>query len=362
MIPVSTLQKDAARYSQTSSLQVDIFRGNTLIYPDIPVSGGKLSSDRSRKTRLMADVDIALANQPELDISQNIHRFRIKRGLKSIGLKAEIQHGFFRIDEITRNDDGSASLKGSGLEQYIIDARFLRPRTPPRGVSTTGHISTLIKEVLPNATVKVECSTNKPIQARAPWEKERWDAIELLADSINADVYADWRGYFVIRDKPDITANITPVYFLKEGPGETLMSRDEKTSRDTVYNAAVVSGQSSDPNIPPVYGVAIDDDPASPTYFYGDFGQVPIYYTSQFFTTDAQCVAYAKTLLAESRARNQSLSVTTLPLTFLEADDVVVITLKDKTQQRRMLDKVSFDLGVNSAVDMDTIFMSEWPT
>lgn len=358
MIPSSKLLRDSAAYSQTTSLFVDVLRGNSVVYPRIPVTDGKFTSDRGSKVRMKVDVSLSVANHPELLINNNVHRIRVSRGYTSLGVAESIQHGIFRVDEVEENDDDSVELNCSGLETYIEDARFIRPRTPPRGVSTAGHIRDLIQEVLPGQKVSIECSKDKPVLATSPWDKDRWGAIEYLASSIDAEVYADYRGYFVIRDIPSLAKGV-PVYRISPGSAGTLLNRKVKNTRDRVYNACVVYGQSSDPNVPPVWGWAYDSNPSSPTYFYGDFGQVPRFFSSQFFTTNAQCTAYAETQLAEAMATNQSLSVEALPLTFLEPGDPIEVMMKDKSIQKRMIQKIAFNLGYDAAVSIDTLLMKD---
>jgi len=255
MIPVSSLLKESVKYSRAISVRVDIMRGQNIVLPDVPVIDGSLSRDRGQKIRMTADLSIATANHPEISINQNVHRFKITTILRSLGVYEEVPHGVFRIDDISVKEDGVLELSGSGLESYIVDARFLSPRVPPYGTSTVEHITALIQEVLPGQVVSVECSRNKPIQATALWQRDRWAAIDNLATSIDAEVYADHRGFFVIKDIPSLSGGRTD-YVIKRGTGGTLVSPQVKSTRDRVYNAVVATGQSSDPNVPPVWGWA----------------------------------------------------------------------------------------------------------
>lgn len=356
MIPVSALLKESVKYSRGIKLRVDILRDSTVVYPDIPISSGSFTRDRGQKIRMSADITLNVSNHPEIVISQDIHRFRVTTILTSLGVYEEVQHGIFRIDDITRPLDNVLQITGSGLEAYIVDARFLTPRTPPYGQSTVEYISTLIQEVLPGQVVSIECSRNKPIQATAPWERERWDAIDKLASSINAEVYADSRGYFVIRDIPSLSAGV-PSYRVTRGAGGTLSEINTKNTRERVYNAVVVFAQSSDPKIPPVWGWAYDNDPLSPTYYYGPFGQVPKFYTSPSLTTVAQCTEIAQNQLAEALAANRAMSLTTLSLTFLEPGDIIDIEVTPKVFERRLIQKITHGLGTERASKIETLLM-----
>lgn len=356
MIPVSPLLKESVKYSRGISVRVDVLRGTTVIYPDIPVVAGKLSRDRGQKVRMTADITVNTVNHPEISINQNVHRFRITTILTSLGVHEEVQHGLFRIDDISVQSDNVLEISGSGLEVYVVDARFLSPRTPPYGRSTIQHITELIQEALPGQVVSAECSRDKPIQATAPWERERWDAIDALANSIGTEVYADHRGFFVIRDIPSLSSTY-PAYVIRRGPGGTLVNPKVKDTRDRVYNAVVAIGQSSDPNIPPVWGWAYDNDPSSPTYFYGDFGQVPRFFSSQFLTTVAQCTNTAQNMLDEALAANRSLSLTSLSLTFLEPGDVIDVEVTPGKFERRLIQKITHGLDTDRASQIETLLM-----
>jgi hypothetical protein len=356
MIPVSSLLKESVKYSRSISLRVDIMQGQNVVLADVPVTAGSLTQDRGQKVRMVSDITLDIANHPEITVNQETHRFRVTTILTSLGVHEEVQHGIFRIDDISIQEDDILELSGSGLEQYVIDARFLSPRTPPYGVSTVGHITTLIQEVLPGQVVSVECSRDKPIQATAPWERERWDAIDALATSIDAEVYADYRGYFVIKDIPSLSGGY-PAYTISRGYGGTLNEVKVKSTRDRVYNAVVALGQSSDPNVPPVWGWAYDSDPTSPTYFYGDYGQVPKFFSSQFLTTVAQCTAAAQGQLDAALAANRALSLTSLSLTFLEPGDIIDVEVTPGVLERRLIQKITHGLDTDRASQIETLLM-----
>ena len=305
---------------------------------------------------MTSDITIDTSNHPEINITQEVHRFKVTTILTSLGVHEEVQHGIFRIDDISIQQDNILELSGSGLEIYVVDARFLSPRTPPYGTSTIEHITDLIQEVLPGQVVSAECSRNKPIQATAPWERERWDAIDALANSIGAEVYADHRGYFVIKDIPSLT-NTYPSYVIRRGDGGTLSSLKVQNTRDRVYNAVVAIGQSSDPNVPPVWGWAYDTDPNSPTYYYGDFGQVPKFFSSQFLTTTDQCTVTAQNQLAEALAANRALSLVSLSLTFLEPGDVIDVEVQPGIFERRLIQKITHGLDTDRASQIETLLM-----
>jgi len=359
MLAASALLQEAARYSRTLSARCDVYHGKKPLYMDVPIIAGSLTGDRNSGTRLNASVTLAMQRNEGTDINVQGCRFKVFRGVESIGVAERLQLGEFRVDELTRNESGSVQLTGGGMESYVIDARFLRPRTPPKGTSTIAFINTLIQEALPTVPVQVRATADGLITATAPWDSERWDAVTAMADSINAEVFCNALGEFVIADAPDLISEV-PVFLINEGDGGVLVARSTKDTRDQVYNAVSVSGSSTDPNVLPVWAWAYDNNPASPTYYFADpllggFGQVPRFYESQFFNTDAQCQATADNLLAQSLAANNTVTFNTVPLSFLEVGDTVTVQLLDGSMENHLIQRLTCTLDINGTLSVETL-------
>jgi hypothetical protein len=355
VIPHTPLFEEASRFSYTMSTVVDIYVGSTLLYPDVPVTDGSVSSDRDSKVRWNAKVELALYPWQDVSLIDAYQtRFKIYRGITSLGRTEMLQLGEYRVDDIGRSDIGRLTLSGSGLESYVVDARFLSPRTPPTGASTVSAISDLITEVVPGVGRIYPMNTyDSRVQATAPWDRDRIDAVLALADSLNTDIFADYTGRFVLADKPTATERV-PMFVVNRGDGGVLIGQDIKNTRDGVYNAVSVTGGSTDHSAPPVYGLAFDNDPASPTYFYGDFGQKPRFYSSQYIYDNSQAVSVGNTMLAEALAINSSLSFDSLAVCFLEAGDVVAVELEDGTFENHLLQKTDLGLTHSGTLSCET--------
>lgn len=360
MIPVSSLHRQAVRYSRTLLVTVDIYRNGVLIdgFENVPVISGSFKADRTSKVRLGSTVVIAKNSWEATGLDAKLCRFNVRRGITSIGVRDQVSLGWFRVSQVDRSTLGQITLTGEGLEQYIIDARFLQPRTPAYGVSTVELITTLIQEVLPSAVVRAKNARNQRVLATAPWPRERWDAIEALADTINSEVYCNYAGEFIIGNKPNPLVGV-PVQWFKEGAGQILVGRKEEETRDRVYNAVSVAGSSSDPNVPPVWAWAYDSNPLSPTYYYGAYGQVPMFYTSQFLTTTTQCQTTANSMLAAALAENKTIGFNSVPIDFLEAGDLIGVERSDHTLEGHLLQSFDYNLGVDGGFQGDTLSYKE---
>jgi hypothetical protein len=346
VIPSSTLFQEAMRYSRTMFTEMDIVFDGVTLENNVPLTAGSLTTDRTRNTRYEASVDIGLYEWDTLPINAKGTRLKVYRGIESIGVRERVQVGEYQVFDYRRTNRGSVSTTLKGLENYLMEAQFIRPRTPPYGQSIITAITNLIHEVLPDVEVVTQTSQNRLVTSTGAWEKDRWgDAITKLAAGISAEVYCGYDGRFYIVDAPDLTS-LTGQYRIAGGPGGVMVSEDRSDTRDGVYNAVSVSSNSSDQTVPPLWAWSYDNDPASATYYYGPFGQRPRFYSSQFFTDTGQCQAYADRLLAESLAPNQTLSVGASPIPFLEAGDPVVVeSQQGYPVHDYLINKTSLPLG-----------------
>lgn len=361
MITVSSLFKEASSYSHTMLSVVEVW-GNGVYVGTLPLSGGKVTCDQDKKVRWNADIELAYASWDSLNLDPDQLRFKVFRGISSLGRTEMVQLGEYRMDDYNRAQRGLINISGSGLESYVADARFLQPRTPPYGASTTDTITTLVTEAVPGTFPVVNRATSdKRVTSTAPWARERIDAVNALANSIKAEAFFDGRGRLIIQDVPVLDLAV-PVATFRTGPGELLISVNQKRTRDKAYNAVAVSGQSSDSSIPPVFGWAYDNNPQSSTYYYGPFGMKPRFYSSQFFTSDSQCATTAARMLYEQLAPHESFDFEVPALIWLEAGDIVQVERVDGALASYMISSLSVGLGHEDTMSCKTTGLDQFHT
>lgn len=348
MIPTSRLFQESMRFSRTMSTEMDIVFDGTIVASRVNISEGTVVTDRGSNTRYSAGVSLAQYPWEQLPLNVEGTRVRLRRGVESIGTREEVQVGEYLVHEYGRSARGALTVTLKGLETLVIEDRFIRPRKPPYGASTVDTITALIKESVPDAVVVARCSFDRKVTATGAWERERWDAITALANSIIAEVYCGHDGRWYIVDQPDLT-KLVPVFQATAGPTGVLVDQSRTITREGVYNAWSVSGQSSDPEVPAVWGFAADLNPNSRTRYGGPFGKNVGFYSSQFFNSDAQCLAYAQKKLADSLALGWKMSLVAGPLPMLEAGDAVgTSTETGEAAGVYLLQKTSLPLGTGT--------------
>lgn len=337
MIPVSDLFQEAMRYSRTMAARMDIVYDGEIVQADVPLVNGNVSTNRGSNIRYEAKAEMGMYPWDEVLLNAQGTRVRLYYGLDSLGTKEFAQVGEYQVFDFARTGRGSLRLTLKGLEQFVIESEFIRPRTPPYGLSTRTAISNLITEALPDAEIVMANSVDRKVRATGAWDRDRWAAVNQLAASIFAEVYCGYDGRFYIVDQPDLS-HLIGLYQLDGGPTGVLINEDRTSTRDTVYNAVSVSANSSDQTRPPLWAWAYDSNPLSKTYYYGPNGQRPRFYSSQFFTATIQCQAYANRLLIESLAPRVNLSIGATPIPFLEAGDPVRIKTTQTVNPATMLE------------------------
>lgn len=316
-----------------------MYAGATTV-PDLPITDGSVTVDRGSKVRRTLSLTISDPRYlpwGALDpLAVYGQKLVVSRGIRYAGNATEmIPLGTFRINEPAGDTlTGPVTLTGHSSECYIIDDKFMVP-TSTRGYTTcVDAIEYLIRQTLPDAViVNQTAGARNPSCAIATWDanSDRWDAVQQIALSMQAEIYVDALDRFVIADVPQVLSS-SVVWDIAEGEGGTLMSAARSMSRTAVYNAVVASGENTSSNTAPVSAVAYDTGPTSPTRWSGPFGHVPKFISSALWTTTAACQAAADYALFDAIAPNIATSVTAIPNPALDAGDCLRIAYSGRKE------------------------------
>lgn len=175
--------------------------------------------------------------------------------------------------------------------------------------------------------------------------------IQELVRAYGKICYFDYAGRFVVRDLPNTSGR--PVFDINAGTNGVLVHAARTISRDGVYNAVVATGEPVG-NAAPVYGIAFDNDPASPTFYGGVFGKVPKFFASSFLTTDAQCGVAAQSLLDAAHGFPYSVALGVVPNPALEAWDVISVTYSEGYTEVHIIDTIRYTMSVDEEMSIAT--------
>jgi len=262
--------------------------------------------------------------------------------------------GYFRIQTPEQDEpvDGPIRITGMDRMQAIIDGRLIAPIQFTAATTYGTVVSQLITAVYPSATIQWDDATDATAVGRALIAEEtRFEFLDDLIASVGKIWYWDHRGILVITAPPSTT---TPVWEVNAGQDGVLVSSSRKLSREGVFNAVVASGEATD-TATPARAVAIDNNPASPTYYYGRFGPVPRYYTSPFLTTDAQALSAAQSLLQQNLGLPYNVEFKSSPNPALEPYDPVQIRFATSTgTEIHVCDRITIPLTEREPLTVTT--------
>lgn len=344
MRPVSQNFLDALRGSHKMFARARVLDGyQTGTGPvgavEIPIFSGSISMDAKADVRSSVDIvtngDGMFPTQTADLIAPYGNELFVERGVElADGTREIVSFGYFRIYNVEQVNAPRGSLRVQGLDRMsgIIDARLLVPITFPAGSLIRDIFDVLILDVYPNAQIEYDDTAfpDSFITTVQVAEEDRFEFLTNITRSFGKIMYWDYRGILVVKTPPDVD---DPVWTVDAGRGGVLVGLSRTRNREGVYNAVVALGESVNDN-PPVRAIAYDNNPTSPTYFFGKFGKVPRFFSSSFMTTEDQAATAAANLLKQSIGLPQSMSFTTIANPALEPlDPVTVFDTNENTIQ-----------------------------
>jgi hypothetical protein len=310
-------------------------------------------------------MDVTLA-EPFENINSYAHEIYLERGVQyANGITEYVGLGYFRVNSVedtvirSKKFSGSATrITGEDRKSNLRDGRVISPLQFGASASVASVIDFLITDVMPGVTTVYD-STNWPGGTAATTtlgsdhfvDQDRLAFIEELVKAYGKICYFDYAGRFVVKDVPNTTGRA--VFDINAGANGVLVKASRSISRDGVYNAVVATGEPVG-NSAPVYGIAYDSDPNSPTFWGGTFGKVPKFFSSSFLTTDSQCGTAAQNLLNASHGFPYSVTLGLVPNPALEAWDVISVTYSEGTSEVHIIDTIRYTMSVDDEMSIAT--------
>lgn len=261
--------------------------------------------------------------------------------------------GYFRIEEPEQSDApyGVISIDGSDRMAGIIDATLLSPRSYQDDTTLGTVVRDLVADVYPDAVIVWDDTSDQTELGRVlVVEESRYEAIKDIADSQGKIVYWDGEGVLRIESAPD---EDDPVWEVRSGRDGVMVSPRRRITRRGVANAIVLVGQAADDQ-PAVRAVAIDNNPQSPTYFYGDFGQVPRRIESTLVSTTAQATEAAIAALKRSLGAPYQVQFASTVNPTLRPWQAVRVTYRDGNREMHVMQRVTIPLSAGRTMSGTT--------
>lgn len=233
---------------------------------------------------------------------------RVARGARFPDGTAEVVSlGIFRLRQVDSSDTGdSLTIRLTGMDRWsrITDARFERTWVIPKNTNRITAILQTVQDIWPDVPYDLPSTTMTTPQLMAERGDDRGDFIRDIAVGMGLELYFDGMG--VLRAQPIASTTDQERWSLVEGQGGLLLEANRSWDAERVYNKVIASGEPIDDS-PVVCAQVWDDNPNSPTYFHGPFGQRPRFYVSGMLQTQQQALAAAAGILAKAVGTSQKI-------------------------------------------------------
>lgn len=305
MWPVSDAFNETLKRSHTICTKAEIYDGDTLAR-EFEITDGNVNVQdetvhRRASVTLVDDTgELSPADANSLFAPVG-NEMRLYRGvvIPATGVEEFVPLGVFGLSDVRVYDSGE------GLTM-IVDAydrarKVARAHFPTEYVVTAGtNVGTAIQGIISSRLQGTEfnfvSTEDKTPLIVYEAGQDPWQAARELAASIGCDLFFDEVGVCTLAPVPILTQNTPTVWDYTEGPEATFLYLNRRLTDDDTYSHVIVTGENNGVGAP-VRGEAIDDNPSSPTYYLGKFGDVVLFEANRTITTNAQAQIAATALL-----------------------------------------------------------------
>ena len=236
---------------------------------------------------------------------------------------------FFHTETVVRSGSRPGLTIGGGdLSRRVQRAGWIQPYVIPAGTDIAGAWEALILNRWPDADTSVITSVADTTGSQLVYgdkpKADPWADARKLAQHLGAESYVGPEGKFLLADVPDpLQQPISATYRAStDGSPVPLLEVERRLDADKGYSAVVVdSNRSGGTNL---RAIAYDDDPASPTYYEGDYGLVPVF-VSTGAGSQARVDAQAAGILDRKRAASDAITIELVANPAHEERDVIVV-------------------------------------
>lgn len=337
MFPVSARWRAAISRSHDVVCRVELRSGDVVVADSsqLRVLDGSVKFDQAAAVRRTCEVTLqcpaslvpTFTRRTVLDPFGN--ELRISRGI-DYGLSGTagpelVPLGVFRVETTSVTDgpagDSVVTLAGYDRSDAISRAKFVRPYPIPAGTNLAVAAAAIVtdRSSLPTAPQMIlsPVTETTPLhlleEGADPWA----DGVEQLAIAAGCEAFYDVSGTWLFRPEPQV---LDPaVVTLSEGPGCTILEMDREYTPGP--NGVIITGESSFAG--PVRGEAFDLNPSSPTYWYGPYGQRPVWETHPLAITSTIANRIARTRLLQLSGAGEQVTLRMIPDASLQEGDVV---------------------------------------
>lgn len=300
--------------------------GGGLLFADGSVSAS-LQSRVSRRLQITVDQSLYPADPDDL-LAPYGNRLRAEMGIEfADGSRYAWTVFTGRIQRPVLSPDGTVIVPAADRAYEVAEAGFTAPQNSSVGSSVNAQFVVLVSDALSDAVFGTS-DVFPQTMPQLTWEADRASALDEMSTTVGAFWYALADGSFVQRYVP-WTVPGNPVVTISDGLNGVMVASPSR-DREDVWNSITVTAERADGSLP-VFAVAEDLNPDSPTYVRGDFGRRHKFVNLQTPQTQGSAQTAANAYLRRSVALQETWTWTMPPDAAMELGDVVSLNAFDRT-------------------------------
>lgn len=312
------------------------------------IGGGGVSATLTSRVTRRATVILPQGMYPALPdglVAPYGNRLRIWRGIEFADGSLYRWVVFTgRIQRPVLTPDAIVTVPAADRAYEVAEFGFAVPEDSQPGFLVDTEVRRLISDALGDA-VFTNFDTFFETVPLLGWESDRAAALDEMATAVGAFWYALADGSFTLRRYP-WTVPGTPVITIADGI-DGIAAGSPLRDREDVWNSITVTGERAD-GTAPVYAVAEDNNPASPTYISGSFGRRHRQINLRTPQTQGTAQTAANAYLRRSIALQETWSWEQPPDASLELGDVVAVDMYGRTGVIQVVSGFSIPLDTGS--------------
>lgn len=248
--------------------------------------------------------------------------------------------------EIRDGDRGiTVAIAGSDRSLRVARSRWTSAYAIASGTNTSTAISNLLSDRYGDVITSFSSTTDTVAAATLGTEPDNdpWRDALKLATSSGMELFFDGDGTAILQPGRDY-ADASPDAVYEENEEAVVLSVLRRLSNSQTYNGVIVTAEGTD-TTDTFRAEAWDEDPASPTYRYGSFGEAPLFFSSPLIRTQEQAQTAAETTLSRIKGATESVEWTQITDPSLDVGDVIALTnTGTKVARLMVLDRISIPL------------------
>lgn len=334
MYPISDKFRAALTRSHKIATRVEVLSAGATIalLDDVTISGAvtveKQAAIRRRFQAKVVDRSGTLTPRVATDLLTPYgNEVRLWRGIDfQDGTANElVPLGTFRLSrcEIVDADGVMIDLTGFDRSRTISRAKLTSPYTIAAGGDYSAAVHDLIDARMAGLVYHFASTTATTPDLAFLEGDDPWTHANDMATSFGAEVFLDPLGDPVLRPEPDPNSGQIDWSYV-EGPTATILGVKRVLDDEKTVNGYIVTGETTS-NAVPVRGEAWDDNPSSPTFRGGPYGEAPAFVRSPLVTTNDQATDMAAGLLRSTLGLSERVTHSALVNPAHDSGDIVAI-------------------------------------